>query len=88
MNEELPSLNGRIDNMANEVWQFAQSTSHVEAQLTVDAIPESATVSTNIPEPDANFWASDAGENSYWPFMPFLSQLESLPNCFDLSNLE
>lgn len=38
---------------------------------------------------DPDPWTNDlASENSYWPFMPFLSQLESLPEDFDLSSLQ
>ncbi len=38
---------------------------------------------------EAEIWAAnDPSGNSYWPFMPYLSQLESLPQDFDMSNLE
>lgn len=75
-------------NVPDEAWRFPQPTASAEGRLAVDPMPEPTLESTNLHGPDAGFWTNDAGESSYWPFMPFLSQLETLPTNFDLSNLE
>ncbi|KAK5659812.1 hypothetical protein OQA88_1024 [Cercophora sp. LCS_1] len=37
---------------------------------------------------EAELWAANDSGTSYWPFMPFLSQLESLPQDFGIASLE
>lgn len=34
---------------------------------------------------DGELWSNDPAGTSYWPFMPFLSQLETLPSNFETS---
>lgn len=37
---------------------------------------------------DAEVWSANDSGTSYWPFMPYFSQLESLPHDFDVANMQ
>lgn len=70
-----------------------------QLQQSVDIFPGSGQVMTAGPPQmgdgggglgTADMWVAgdlSAGA-SYWPFMPFLSQLEALPEGFDMGSLE
>ncbi|CCC05646.1 unnamed protein product [Sordaria macrospora k-hell] len=52
--------------------------------------PTGAAVGSNLPQSlNSDAWtATDPSGSAYWPFVPFFSQLESLPSDFDLSALD
>jgi len=37
---------------------------------------------------DAEMWPADDSGTTYWPFMPYFSQLESLPHDFDMASMQ
>lgn len=37
---------------------------------------------------DAEVWSANDSGTNYWPFMPYFSQLESLPHDFDVANMQ
>ncbi|KAL2783210.1 fungal-specific transcription factor domain-containing protein [Aspergillus keveii] len=67
---------------------FAQDGTQAEPQLPRNTGPDPMVDLPHLDGPEGNLWANDVGIGSYWPFMPFLSQLETLPAEFDLSNLD
>lgn len=61
--------------------------SHVHQERPLaDPLSEAGLGGAPLEALDADFWANET--DSYWPFMPFLSQLETLPPDLDLSNMQ
>lgn len=81
------SFNNCTGNEDQE-WHFKQSRTYQETQIAPDLISEPGIEEIHPYSSASGLWNNDASFDSYWSFMPFLSQLETLPSDFDLSNLE
>lgn len=51
-------------------------------------VPEREMSPVHLDIVDTELWINDPASGSYWPFMPFLSQLETLPSGLESSNLQ
>ncbi|KAJ5896125.1 fungal-specific transcription factor domain-containing protein [Penicillium subrubescens] len=65
---------------------FTSEAEGQERQLVQPALPpfESEVITTEAPGMGADPWTTDFGSDTYWAFMPFLSQLETLPGVADI----
>ncbi|OQE43137.1 hypothetical protein PENCOP_c003G04534 [Penicillium coprophilum] len=88
LNKDLPPMSNAGEYRFDQEWNSVQPGTHKEQEFPVDLMSESAVDAPRFDEPDGDLWANDTCASSYWPFMPFLSQLEALPLDFDPSNLE
>ncbi|KAE8383726.1 fungal-specific transcription factor domain-containing protein [Aspergillus bertholletiae] len=77
--DSLPLENGPA-NGEDRDWNCPQSRSSGEDQPAPELIPEPRLDETNLPLVTGALWNHDASLDSYWSFMPFLSQLETLPS--------
>lgn len=86
--KDLQPSNSSVDNVMQREWHLPQPRTHPETHLTMNLLPEPEIISGTSDAPDCDLWANEPDPSSYWPFMPFSSQLETLPLNFDFFNLE
>ncbi|KAJ5636946.1 fungal-specific transcription factor domain-containing protein [Penicillium longicatenatum] len=88
LNKDLLPINNAGESFFDQDWHFTQPKARTEQQFLVDEMTESASDAPHYDGTNGILWADETCASSYWPFMPYLSQLETLPSDFDPSNLE
>jgi hypothetical protein len=77
-----------MDGPVEREWHLTPPGTDSELQLMMNFVSEQEPGLAPLDAPDGDMWANETGDDPYWPFMPFLSQLETLRPSFDTSNLE
>ncbi|KAL3464907.1 fungal-specific transcription factor domain-containing protein [Aspergillus heterothallicus] len=87
-NRNLPLLHSAQDDVIDPDLVFAHGGTQAEPQLPGDTGLDHLVEPSQLDGLEGSLWHNDGGFGSYWPFMPFLSQLETLPTEFNESSLD
>ncbi|KAL3440787.1 fungal-specific transcription factor domain-containing protein [Aspergillus insuetus] len=86
-NRNSPLLHTAQNDVIDPDLVFAHSGTQAEPHLPGDTGLDTLVDPSQLDGPEGTLW-HNGGIGSYWPFMPFLSQLETLPAEFDPSSLD
>lgn len=87
--ENSQPVSNLLENQLEKESYIQSSNVHTEWDFRPEADLEAGNLEvSNFDVADGELWSNDPAGTSYWPFMPFLSQLETLPSNFDGSMIE